>query len=107
MGSDDWKPQEYAEEELLSLDRLKRAVINRVFDRAQSLMGEGYLLDGEKTVELITEEWERAKQAVRASPMAQKGLRRQWESFVSEKIDNLIKTDKDELSVLGVVEKTI
>jgi hypothetical protein len=107
VGSDDWTPQEYSNEELLSLDRLKRAVMNRVFDRAQFLTGEGYLLDQEKTVELITEEWERAKHAVRLSPAAQEGLRRQWETFVSEQIDSLIKADRDELSMLGVVDKTI
>lgn len=107
VGTNNWIPQEYSNEELLSLDRLKRAVMNRVFDRAQFMMGEGYFLDTEKTVELINEEWERLKKAVRSSPMAQEGLRKQWETFVSEQIDSLIKADKDELFILGVVEKTI
>jgi hypothetical protein len=107
VQSQNWTPQEYTDEELISLERLKRAVMNRVFDRAQVLTGEGYLLDSDKTLELITEEWERAKQAVRSSPMAREGLKKQWESFVSEQIDSLIRADKEELLVLGVVEKTI
>lgn len=109
MISSEWRPVEYEEEELLSLDRLKRAVANRVFSRAEFLMGAGeeYLLDKDKTDEIIADEWKRAKEAVRASKRAQDNLRKQWEQFVGERIDSLIEADKDELSSMGVVEKSI
>ena len=37
----EWQPEEYLEEEILSLDRLKRAVVNRVYKRAMAMTGEG------------------------------------------------------------------
>lgn len=107
MATEKWSPQEYTDQELLSFDRLKRAVISRVFDRAELLMGEGCLLDREQTEEIIREEWDRAKLEVRASPAAKANLRRQWEEFVTEKVDNAIKSDKDELLSLGVQEKSL
>ena len=109
MTRSEWRPTEYEEEELLSLDRLKRAVSNRVFNRAESLVGPGeeYLLDKDKTDEIIADEWKRAKAAVRSSKRAQENLRKQWEQFVGERIESLIQADKNELSSMGVVEKSI
>jgi len=107
MATEKWSPQEYADEELLSFDRLKRAVISRVFDRAEFLMGEGCSLDREKTGEIIADEWQRAKAAVRSSPAAKANLRKQWEEFVAERVDSAIQYDKDELLSMGVVEKSI
>lgn len=109
MTRSEWRPMEYEEEELISLDRLKRAVTSRVFSRAQSLAepGEEYLLDKDKTDAIIADEWKRAKSAVRSSKRAQENLRKQWEQFVGERIDSLIQTDKNELSSMGVVEKSI
>ena len=71
-----WTPKEYTEQEVLSLDRLKRAVLNRVFERAEHMMDEGFLLDKEKTADIIAEEWQRAKEAVMSAPAAAAGLRR-------------------------------
>jgi hypothetical protein len=107
MAIDKWSPQEYTDQEVLSFDRLKRAVISRIFDRAELLMGEGCSLDREQTAEIIKEEWQRAKTAVRSSPAARASLRRQWEEFVNEQVDSFIKSDKDELLSMGVVEKSI
>lgn len=109
MMTSNWKPQEYLEEELLSLDRLKRAVSNRIFARAESLMGEGeeYLLNQEKTDLIIEEEWKRAKDAVKSSRVVRDNLRKQWENSVAKKIDSLMATDKDELSTMGVVKSNI
>ncbi len=107
MESDGWRPKEYTEQEVLSLDRLKRAVLNRVYERAELMMDEGLILDKEKTSKIIAEEWQRAKEAVLAAPAAAAGLKKQWEAFVSEKVEGHLKADKDELLSLGVAEKSI
>ena len=68
----EWQPEEYSEEEVLSLDRLKRAVMNRVYKRATAITGAGeeYLLDQDKTAQIVREEWARAKEAVKSSKAA-------------------------------------
>lgn len=107
MGNAGWTPKEYSNEEVLSLDRLKRAVLNRVFERAEHMMDEGLILDKEKTAEIIAEEWQRAKEAVISAPAAAANLKKQWESFVTEQVDGHLRADKDELLSLGVNEKSI
>jgi hypothetical protein len=105
----EWQPQEYSEEELISLDRLTRAVINRVRKRATAMMGEGdeYLLGSEKTSQIINEEWGRAKTAVRSSSVARKNLQKEWDSYVDSEVGRLVKSDREELSGMGVLEKSI
>ncbi len=107
MANEKWSPQPYSEQELISFDRLKRAVMNRVLDKAESVMGEEFPLSPERTSELIKEEWQRAKEAVRSSPAAREAFRKYLENIVNEQIDNVIKTDKNELGTMGVVEKSI
>ena len=107
MENTKWTPKEYTDQEVLSLDRLKRAVLNRVFERAEYLMGEGFILDKEKTAEIIAEEWQRAKKAVMSSPAAAAGLRKQWEDFVTQQVDGHMKADKEQLLSFGVAEKSI
>jgi len=107
MSDEKWSPQPYSEQELLSFERLKRAVMNRTLDRAEALMGEEFPLSAERTAELIREEWQRAKEAVRSSPAAREAFRKHLESMVSDQIDNLIKTDKAELGAMGVAEKSM
>jgi hypothetical protein len=107
MATEKWSPQEYADEELLSFDRVKRAVISRVFAREELLGGEARPLDREKTVEIINDEWQRAKAAIRSSPNARAYVRRQLEEFVAEEVDSVIRSDKEELLSMGVVEKSI
>ena len=105
----EWHPEEYMEEELLSLDRLKRAVVNRVHERATTITGAGeeYLLDHDKTVQIVREEWARAKEAVKSSKAARENLQKGWDEFVDNEVNGLIKSDKEELSSLGVREKSI
>ena len=105
----EWQPEEYAEEELLSLDRLKRAVMNRVYKKATALTGAGgeYLLDRDKTARIVREEWARAKEAVKTSKAARENLQKSWEEFVDGEVSGLISSDKDELHSMGVQEKSI
>lgn len=107
MTSEKWSPQPYAEQELLSFDRLKRAVMNRVLDRSEVLMGEEFPLSVERVASLIKDEWMRAKDAVRNSPAAREAFRKHLEGIVSEHLDGLIRTDKSELGSMGVAEKSL
>ena len=107
MSSEKWMPQPYSEQELLSFDRLKRAVMNRTLDRAELVMDEEFPLSPERTAELIKEEWQRAKEAVRSSPAAKEAFRKHLEGTISHQIDSLIQSDKSELGALGVAEKSI
>jgi len=107
MADDKWSPQPYSHEELLSFDRLKRAVMNRVLDKAESTMGEEFPLSPERVAGLIKEEWQRAKEAVRSSPAAREAFRKYLEGTISSQIEGLIKADKEELGAMGVAEKSL
>ena len=107
MANDQWSPQPYSEQELLSFERLKRAVMSRVLDRAEILLEDEFPLSPDRTTELTREEWNRAKEAVRSSPAARKAYREHLEAMVSDEIDGMIKTDKAELGSLGVAEKSL
>ena len=107
MPIENWSPRPYTDQELLSFDRLRRAVMGRVLDRAESLMDIEFPLGEEKTAIISKEEWGRAKEAVKNSPNAREAYRRYLETAVGEHIDGLIRTDKDELGRMGVVEKSI
>jgi hypothetical protein len=105
----EWQPEEYLEEEIISLDRLKRAVVNRVYKRAVAMAGEGeeYILGQDKTSEIIREEWARAKEAVKSSKAARVNMKKDWDAFVDTEVNKLIRNEKDELSSMGVLEKSI
>jgi hypothetical protein len=105
----DWQPEEYTNEEILSLDRLKRAVVNRVYRRAMAMTGDGeeYTLGQDQTSRIIREEWARAKEAVRSSKTAKENLKKDWDAYVDTEVNKLVRTDKDELSSMGVLEKSI
>ena len=107
MSSGSRTPQPYSEQELLSMDRLKRAVMNRVLDVAEAMMEEEFPLSTEKASELVKEEWIRAKDAVRSSPAAREAYRKHLEKVINEQVDEHIKSDKAELGAMGVVEKSI
>jgi hypothetical protein len=102
-----WEPSPYSEQELLSFDRLKRAVTNRVLDRAESMMDVEFPLKSTTQDAITEDEWKRAKDAVKNSPLAREAYRRYLEKFVNEKVDNLIKIDKEQLGSMGVAEKSI
>ena len=107
MADEKWSPQPYSHEEFLSFDRLKRAVMTRVLDRAESMMGEEFPLSPERVNGLTSDEWQRAKEAVRSSPAAREAFRKYLEGTVGNSLDNLIKADKDELGTMGVAEKSL
>jgi hypothetical protein len=105
----EWQSEEYLEEEILSLDRLKRAVVNRVYKRAMTMTGEGeeYTLGQDKTAEIIQEEWARAKEAVKSSKAARENMKKDWDAYVDTEVNKLIRNEKDELYTMGVLEKSI
>jgi hypothetical protein len=102
-----WSPQPYSEQELLSFDRLKRAVMNRVLDRSEIILEQEFPLTPERATELTREEWERAKEAVRSSPAAREAYRQYLEGMISDEVDGLVKQDKAELKSFGVAEKSL
>jgi hypothetical protein len=81
--------------------------MNRVLDRAESLMDEEFPLGNDRAAEVVKDEWKRAKEAVRNSPNAREAYRKYLEGMVGEQVDGLIKTDKGELGAMGVMEKSI
>jgi len=107
MSEEKWAPQPYSYEELLSFDRLRRAVMNRILDRTESMLGRQFPLSPEQITGVIDEEWALAKEAVRSSPAAREAFRKYLEGVVGQHLDNLIKSDKNELGAMGVAEKSI
>jgi len=107
MADEKWSPQPYSHEEFLSFDRLKRAVVSRSLDRAESMMGEEFPLSPERITGLINDEWQRAKEAVRSSPAAREAFRKYLEGTVGNHIESLIKGDMDELRAMGVADKSL
>jgi hypothetical protein len=105
--NEQWAPQPYSYEELISFDRLKRAVTSRVLDRAEDMMGDEFPLSPERVNKLISDEWKRAKEAVRSSPAAREAFRKYLEGMVSNHLDSLMRADKDELGAMGVAEKSL
>ncbi len=107
MPTEKWTPQPYTPEEFLSFDRLKRAVMKRVLDRAEYQMQEEFPIDPSRLEIFVAEEWQRAKETLRTSPQAREAFRKYLERFVGDQIDKRIKAEKAELEALGVAEKSI
>ena len=99
--------QAYSWEELLSFDRLRRAVTNRVLKQLDEIMEKEFPVNPERIKELIPQEWQRAKEAVRLSPQAREAARKHLERLLTDEIDKLIQKDKPELEALGVAEKSL
>jgi uncharacterized protein YidB (DUF937 family) len=97
----------YRWEEVLSFDRLKRAMMGRVLDKLESLWQESEPISPEQISEAIGDEWEKVKEAVRSSPAAREAFRKFLERTVSEEIDKLVQRDKTELESFGVVERSM
>ena len=97
----------YRWEEVLSLDRLKRAMMARVLDKLEGLWQESEPINPEQISEAIGDEWHKVKEAVRSSPAAREAFRKFLESTVSEQIDKLVQRDKTELESFGVVERNL
>ncbi len=99
--------QPYSPEEILSFDRIKRAMTGRVLDRIEELWQGKQPIGVEQVNEIISSEWQRVKEAVRSSPAAREAFRKYLERTVSEQVEKLMKEDKTELESLGVVEKSL
>ncbi len=97
----------YSWEEILSFDRIKRAITRRALDRIENMWKENEPISPDQISEIVKDEWERVRQAVRSSPRARDAFRKYLERTVSEQIDGLVKKDKAELESLGVVEKSL
>ena len=98
-------PQPYAPEEMLSFERMKRAMTTRVLDRIEDLWQGKQPISAELIDEVITDEWQRVKEAVKSSPAAREAFRKYLERTVSEHIGRLMQQDKAELESMGVVER--
>lgn len=107
MSTEKWTSQPYAPEEFLSFDRLKRAVTNRVLDRAEHTMEKEFPIEPARLEEFVVEEWQRAKETLQASPQAREAFRKHLERFVGDQVDRRIKAEKTELESLGVAEKSL
>ena len=99
--------QPYSMEEILSFDRIRRAMTSRVLDRIEELWQGKQPLSVNQVNEVIESEWQRVKDAVRSSPAAREAFRKYLEHTISEQIEKLMKEDKTELESLGVVEKSL
>ncbi|MBA7502877.1 hypothetical protein ES706_01480 [subsurface metagenome] len=99
--------QAYSWEEVLSFDRLKRAITTRALNRIESIWQGREPISPEQISEVISDEWQKAKEAVRSSPAAREAFRKYLEHTVSSEIDKLIQQDKAELESLGVVERSL
>ena len=99
--------QPYSPEEILSFDRIRRAMTTRVLDRIELLWEGKQPISVDQVNETIAGEWQRVKDAVRSSPAAREAFRKYLERTVSEQVDKLMKEDKTELESLGVMEKSL
>jgi len=97
--------QEYTWEEVFSFDRLKRSMTSRVLDRIENIWQGKEPMSPEQINGVISDEWQRAKDAVRNSPAARDAFRKYLERTVAEQIEKLMQRDRAELESLGVIEK--
>ena len=99
--------QVYSWEEVFSFDRLKRAMTTKTLDRIENMWQRKDPISPEQISEVINDEWQRVKEAVRSSPSAKEAFRKYLEHTVSDEIDKLIKRDNAELESLGVVDRSL
>ena len=99
--------QSYTPEEILSFDRIKRAMTSRVLDQIEILWQGKEPINAEVIGKIITAEWQKVKETVRSSPAAREAFRKYLERTVAEQIDKIMKDGKSELESLGVAEKSL
>ncbi|MDO8472888.1 MAG: hypothetical protein Q7T05_03635 [Dehalococcoidia bacterium] len=97
----------YTVEEIITFDRIKRAIAGRVVEAAEPSLNEGMPLTADKLKELATLEWKAAKEAIWASPLAKEKAKEYMRKVVSGLLDTQINADRAELEALGVKEKYI
>jgi len=102
------KPEKaYTWEEIFSFDRLKRAMTARALDRIEQMWQGNEAISPEQISEVINDEWQKVKQAVRSSPAAREAFRKYLEHTVSEEVDKLIQKGRGELESLGGIERSL
>ncbi|HLC23548.1 MAG TPA: hypothetical protein VJL08_03825 [Dehalococcoidia bacterium] len=97
----------YAAEEVLSFNRINRAVTSRVLEAVEPSLQQGLPVETEKLAELVTQEWKAVKEAVMGSPMARERALEYMRRVVGELVDARINSEKGELESLGVEEKYV
>jgi hypothetical protein len=107
MANEQWTSRPYEDQELLSFDRLRRAVMNRIIERAEAMMDVEFPLGPERQDQLVAEEWECAKLAVRSSPTAREAYSKYLEQTMGGKLEEHMKRDKEDLNAMGVQEKSL
>ena len=107
MGVERKEGQPYTPEEILSFERIKRAMTARVLDRIEALWQGKQPISGDQINEVIADEWQRVKEAVRSSPVAREAFRKYLERTISEQISKIVQEDRAELESLGVVERSL
>jgi len=95
----------YSWEEVFSFDRLKRTMVGRVLESVEAMCEGSEPVTPEQINQVIKDEWEEVKRAVRSSPAAKESFRKYLEKTVSEKVAGVIDQDKAELESLGVIER--
>ena len=85
--------QPYSPEEILSFDRIKRAMSTRVLDQIEDLWQGKEPINAEQINKAISDEWQKVKDTVRSSPAAKEAFRKYLERTVSEQIEQLIKDE--------------
>jgi hypothetical protein len=99
--------QPYAAEEVLTFDRMRRAVTRRVMDAVDRGLKEGALLSRDRLRELTDQEWQRAKQAVWSS-YDPSGKRLEYiRTQVSQLLREMMESDRAELTSMGVQDTPI
>jgi len=107
MANEQYTGRPYEDQELLSIDRLKRAVMNRIIERAEALMDEEFPLKDERLEQLFVDEWHKAMIAVRNSPQAKEAYKKWLESRMVGMLDAQIKEDREQLNSMGVQDKSL
>ena len=97
----------YSWEEIFSFDRLKRAMTTRALNRIEEMWQGNKPISPEQISEVINDEWQKVKEAVRSSPAAREAFRKYLEHTVAEEVNKLVQKGKAELESLGVVERSL
>ncbi len=95
----------YSWEEVFSFDRLKRTMVSRVLESVETMVEGNEPITPEQISQIINDEWDQVKKAVRSSPAARESFRKYLEKTVAEQVETLIDQDKSELESLGVIER--
>lgn len=107
MANEQFTGRPYEDQELLSIDRLRRAVMNRIIERAEALMDEEFPLKDERLEAIFIDEWKKAMIAVKNSPQAKEAYKKWLESKMVSMLDAQIKEDREQLYSMGVQDKSL